>query len=52
MTKAEAKVELLMHLGQCGALMPIEWVRENSDWNSPFMQAFRIALDALEEKEE
>lgn len=46
MTKDEAIKILSMHLMQCGALMPIEWVQKNGD-GSKFMQAFEMAMDAL-----
>ena len=48
MTHKEAAEELVRHLFQCSALMPIEWIRQNGE-GSRFQQAMRIALDALKE---
>lgn len=47
MTDEEAIKTLSLHLMQCGALMPIEWVRQNGE-GSKLQQAMRMALDALE----
>lgn len=51
MTREEARNILLMHIGQCGALMPIDWVRSHGE-GSETMEAFRMAMDALSEAEE
>ena len=48
MTKEEAINVLIRHIGQCGMLMPIEWVQKNG-YGSEFMEAMRIAIDALRE---
>ena len=36
---------------QCGALMPIEWIRQNGE-DSEFQQAMRMAMDLLRGEEE
>ncbi len=46
MNREEAAKVLSFHMMQCGALMPIEWVRENGP-GSELMQAMRMALDSL-----
>lgn len=51
MTKEEAKLVLLCHIRQCGAMMPIAWVRSHGE-GSETMEAFRMAMDALSEGEE
>jgi hypothetical protein len=51
MTKEEALRELSKHLMQCGALMPIEWVRQNGE-GSRFMVAYQMAMTALKAGEE
>lgn len=51
MTREEAIKTLSLHLMQCGALMPIEWVRKNGE-GSELMKAFRMAMDALRAEEE
>lgn len=51
MTKEEAKLVLSRHLMQCGALMPIDWVRSHGE-GSETMEAFRMAMDALSETKE
>lgn len=51
MTKDEALRELSLHLMQCGALMPIDWLTSHGD-GSRFMMAYGMAMDALREKEE
>jgi len=51
MTREEAIKTLSLHLMQCGALMPIEWVRKNGE-GSKLMNAFRMAMDELNEQEE
>ncbi len=48
MTREEALRELQLHLMQCGALMPIEWVRKNGE-GSRFMTAYQMAMEALKE---
>lgn len=50
MTNEEALLELSRHLLQCGALMPIDWVRSHGE-GSRFMVAYRMAMDALREVE-
>lgn len=47
MTNEEAAKTLSLHMMQCGALMPIEWVRKNGE-GSKLQQAMRMALDALD----
>lgn len=42
----EALRELSMHLMQCGALMPIDWVTTHGE-GSQFMDAYKMAMDAL-----
>lgn len=49
MNKEEALKELSLHLMQCGALMPIEWVRKNGE-GSRFMTAYQMAMAALQEE--
>lgn len=51
MTGEEAAKVLSLHLMQCGMLMPIEWVQKNGE-GSQLHQAMRMALDALNEKDE
>ena len=51
MTNEEALRELSKHLMQCGALMPLEWVRQNGE-GSRFMVAYKMAMTALEAEEE
>lgn len=51
MTREEAIRILSLHLMQCGAMMPIEWVRKNGE-GSDLMEAFRMAMDALKEDAE
>ena len=51
MTNQEAIRTLSFHLMQCGAMMPIEWVRKNGE-GSELMKAFRMAMDSLREQEE
>lgn len=46
MKPEDAAKKLSLHLMQCGALMPLEWVRENGE-ESELMEAFRLALNAL-----
>ena len=46
MTKKEANMILSLHLMQCGAMMPVEWVQKNGK-DSEFMQAYKMAMDAL-----
>lgn len=46
MQKDEAIKILARHLMQCGMMMPIEWVQNNSE-GSEFMQAYQMAMDAL-----
>lgn len=51
MKPEDAAIRLSLHLMQCGMMMPFEWVKENGE-GSELQQAFRIALDALQENEE
>ena len=46
----EALKELSMHLMQCGALMPIDWVNTHGE-GSRLMEAFEMAMDALKREE-
>lgn len=46
MTNQEANMILSLYLMQCGMMMPIEWVQKNGE-NSEFMQAYKMAMDAL-----
>lgn len=50
MTVDEALRELSMHLIQCGALMPIDWLSTHGE-GSRFMEAYGMALDALKTQE-
>ena len=49
MKPEDAAIRLSLHLMQCGMMMPFEWVKENGE-GSELQQAFRMALDALQEK--
>ena len=51
MKPEDAAIRLSLHLMQCGMMMPFEWVKENGE-GSELQQAFRMALDALQENEE
>lgn len=51
MTNGEAVRLLSLHLMQCGALMPISWLETHGE-GSEFMEAFRMAFDALKGKVE
>lgn len=51
MTADEAIRMLSLHLMQCGALMPIDWITTHGE-GSPLMEAFQMAIAALREKEE
>lgn len=50
MKPEDAAKKLSFHLMQCGALMPMDWMRENGE-GSELQQAFRMALDALRDGE-
>lgn len=50
MKPEDAAKKLSFHLMQCGALMPMDWIRENGE-GSELQQAFRMALDALRDGE-
>ena len=50
MKPEDAAKKLSFHLIQCGALMPMDWIRENGE-GSELQQAFRMALDALRDGE-
>ena len=50
MKPEDAVKKLSFHLMQCGALMPMDWIRENGE-GSELQQAFRMALDALRDDE-
>ena len=51
MKPEDAAIRLSLHLMQCGMMMPFELVKENGE-GSELQQAFRMALDALQENEE
>lgn len=50
MKPEDAAKKLSFHLMQCGALMPMDWIRENGE-GSELQQVFRMALDALRDGE-
>lgn len=50
MKPEDAVNKLSFHLMQCGALMPMDWIKENGE-GSELQQAFRMALDALRDDE-
>lgn len=50
MKPEDAVNKLSFHLMQCGALMPMDWIKENGE-GSELQQAFRMALDALRDGE-
>lgn len=50
MKPEDAAIRLSLHLMQRGMMMPFEWVKENGE-GSELQQAFRMALDALQENE-
>lgn len=50
MTRDEAAMKLTTHYMSCGMLMPITWLERNGR-GSELEQAFRMALDALREKD-
>lgn len=50
MDRAEAIKRLSLHLMQCSVMMPFEWVKENGI-GSEFMEAYKMAIAALQEKE-
>lgn len=49
MDGTEAIKLLSLHLMQCGALMPIDWVTTHGE-GSPLMEAFQMAFTAIREK--
>lgn len=51
MTNEEAAKTLSLHLMQCCALMPIDWIRQNGE-GSRLQEAMRMALDALNQEPE
>lgn len=50
MRPEDAAKKLSFHLVQCGALMPMDWIKENGE-GSELQQAFKMALDALASQE-
>lgn len=50
MTRDDAAMKLTTHYMSCGMLMPITWLERNGA-GSELGQAFRMALDALREKD-
>lgn len=51
MTNEEAANILFIHLMECAALMPVEWLKTHGE-DSEFAEAYCIALNKLLEEKE
>lgn len=48
MNETDAAQVLRQHILECGALMPIEWIRQNGD-GSDFQKAMSLAIQLLDQ---